>query len=193
MSHKFNPAKKDKLDNSWRRTVLPPQRVLMEMKLSSEDDFADIGCGIGYFTIEAAKIIRKGKKVYALDISEEMLEETKSRALKENLKNIEFIQTDEYDLKLESESVSYSLAVNVIHEVDDNIRFLNEIKRILKANGKLIVIDFQKTEMEMGPPLQHRISLEEMSEMLKRVGFDILEIKDFSKVFYGILAVNKIN
>jgi ubiquinone/menaquinone biosynthesis C-methylase UbiE len=188
MAHKFNLSKKDKLDNSWRRDLLPPAETLLEMGLEYGDDMADIGCGIGYFTTEGAKVVGRESTVYGLDISEEMLEDTRRKAEGEGIENVVLVKTEEYDLRLQAEAVSYALAVNVVHEVDDREKFLNEIRRILKAEGRIAVIDFEKEEMEMGPPLSHRISAEEMQKLLEDLGFRVNSVKKFSDIFYGIIA-----
>lgn len=189
MAHKFDPSKKDKLDNSWRREVLPPKETLLKMGLKADDTMADIGCGIGYFTTEGAKIVGRESTVYGLDISEEMLEEMRQKAEKEELENIVMVKTEEYGLKLQDEAVSYAFVVNVVHEVDDREKFLKEIHRILKDGGRIGVIDFEKKEMEMGPPLKHRISIEEMSELIESSGFRVDDKKSFSGIFYGIIAI----
>ena len=78
MSHKFNPASMHKLDNSGRREMLPPEKVLLLTGLKEGDIFLDIGAGIGYFAIPAAEITGESGKVIAADISPEMLDELNS-------------------------------------------------------------------------------------------------------------------
>ena len=73
MKHKFDAKSKHKLDNHQRRELLPPERTLLLMGLREGDVMADIGCGIGYFTVPAADIVGNSGKVYGLDVSEEML------------------------------------------------------------------------------------------------------------------------
>lgn len=186
MTHKFNPINKKKLDNEWRRENLPPLETLTKLELKPDDTFADIGCGIGYFTIPAAEIIGS-QTAYALDTSPEMLEEVKLRAENAGLTNIVITQTGEYDLKLADELVTFALLVNVIHEIEDKPLFLKEISRILKPGGKLAIIDWEKRETEMGPPVDHRISREELTAMLKEIDFNCLETMNFTENFYGLV------
>lgn len=187
--HKFNPINKEKLDNPWRREILPPKETLKRLGLKEEDSMADIGCGIGYFTIPAAEIINSNNKAYGLDILEEMLEEIKSRSDEKNINNIETIKTEEYDLKLEDETATFALMVNVLHEVKDKIRMLKEINRILKVKGKITIIEFEKKETKQGPPLDHRISFEEVSALLEGEGFKVAEKYEFGDTFYGVQGV----
>ena len=75
MTHKFDAKNRHKLDNPKRREMLPPEKTLIRLGLKQGDIVADIGCGIGYFTIPAANIVGDSGKVFAMDISPEMLEE----------------------------------------------------------------------------------------------------------------------
>jgi ubiquinone/menaquinone biosynthesis C-methylase UbiE len=185
LSHKFNVKNKSKLDNPWRRENFPPDKILQEIGISNEDIFGDIGCGIGYFTIPATKIVQE---VYAFDISKEMLDDIELQKNENNIENLNLIQSKEYDLVISDEKITFGLIVNVIHEIEDKLRFLQECKRIIKANGKLIIIEWKKESMEIGPPVDHRISEDEVRGLLKKGGFSIDKKIDFNDEFYGIIA-----
>lgn len=190
MAHKFNPINKKKLDNEWRRENLPPIETLEKLGLKAGDIFADIGCGIGYFTIPAAKLIGNNS-AYALDTSPEMLAEVELRGKAEGLNNIKIVKTEELDLMIPDESVSFGLMVNVIHEIVDKNQFLEESSRIIKPRGKLAVIDWEKQAMEMGPPCDHRISSDEVKTLLKEIGFECQETMKFAETFYGLVFVKE--
>jgi len=190
VTHKFNPINKKKLDNEWRRENLPPVETLEKLGLKAADIFADIGCGIGYFTIPAAKMIRNNH-AYALDTSPEMLAEVELRSNAAGIKNIETVKTEELDLMIPDESVSFALMVNVIHEIIDKNQFLEESSRIIKPGGKLAVIDWEKGETEMGPPVDHRIGSEELTAMLKEIDFECQETMKFTENFYGLVFSKK--
>ncbi len=185
MTHKFEPKNKNKLDNEWRRQTLPPFTVLEKLGLTPSDIFADIGCGIGYFSIPAAEIMNENNKVFALDTSEEMLAEVEKRARGANLSNIVTIKTDEYNLKLPNQSVTFALLVNVLHEIEDKNKFIEEIKRILKVGGKLAIIEWEKISTEIGPPLNHRIGREEAEALIINYDFKTISSMKFSEEFYG--------
>ena len=75
MTHKFDAKNKHKLDNEKRRELLPPEQTLINLGLHEGDVMADIGCGIGYFTIPASKIVGDSGKIFAMDILPEMLQD----------------------------------------------------------------------------------------------------------------------
>ena len=101
MTHKFDAKNKHKLDNEKRRDLLPPEQTLIRLGLHEGDIMADIGCGIGYFSIPASKIVGDSGKIFALDILPEMLQDVEMKIKDNDTLNIEIILTEENDLKLE--------------------------------------------------------------------------------------------
>lgn len=189
LTHKFDKNNRHKLDNERRRQVMPPTQTLEMMGLTGGIDMADIGCGIGYFTIPAAEIAGPSSKIYALDISVEMLDEVEKRAFEAGIPNIRNIKVDEYDLKLGDQAVSFAILCNVLHEIEDKKRYVNEICRIIQDGGKLAVIEWEKIEGESGPPLDHRISHEEIIELLSECRFGNIKKISIGQDFYGIMAI----
>ena len=55
--------------------------------------------------------------------------------------------------------------VTVLHEIEDKSTMLQEIRRILKPEGRVAIIEFHKKESQMGPKTSYRISLEEVEQM----------------------------
>lgn len=188
MTHKFDVQNKSKLDNPKRREMLPVDRVLAEMGLKENDILADIGCGIGYFSIPAAQLIGSKGMVYALDVKNEMIEEVEKRAKKNDLDNIRTVVTDEYDLKLEDKSVSYAFICTVLHEIEDRIKFLNETKRILNSSGKVAVVEWIKDESDWGPPVSHRVANSDIEDELKKCGFKEISYVKISRYFYIVMG-----
>jgi ubiquinone/menaquinone biosynthesis C-methylase UbiE len=152
------------------------------------DTAADIGSGTGYFTIPMAKTVDPANKVYALDISEEMLLEVGKRAGEADVKNIVAIHTNEYDLKLNDDTVSYSLMVNVLHEIEDKERFIKEVKRITKKEGKIAIIEWVKKQTDMGPPVEERLDKNTVKTLLEIIGFQIIIEAEFADRFYAAVA-----
>lgn len=160
--HKFNIKNLEKLDNPKRRQSMPPEETLKKFHIDEVGTLLDIGCGIGYFTIPAANILKQGK-VIGLDIMSEIIDVAREKAI--NVSNIEFIKSEEYSFPIQDASIDYVFISNVIHEIYDKPRYFREIKRALKPNGFLFIIDWEKKETEMGPPIDERVSKEEMMTM----------------------------
>jgi ubiquinone/menaquinone biosynthesis C-methylase UbiE len=191
MTHKFETKNKHKLDNEKRRQALPPEETLIRLGLSSGDVMADIGCGIGYFSIPASKIVGNSGQVYALDISDEMLCEVNTRIANNHIDNVVTVLTAENKLNLEKADVTFAFISTVMHEIDDKNRMLDEIKKVLADNGKIAIVEWQKKNSEFGPPREHRLAKAELIQLLELHGFVSIAAMDIGEHFYGITASKK--
>lgn len=191
MAYKFNPDKKHKLDNEDRKKEMPPKDTLKNMLLTKQDNFLDVGAGIGYFSIAASEIIGENKKVYAVDTSEEMLEELKRRIQKENINNILPMNGNKYNTDIENNSVSYIFMSNVLHEVEDKELFLKNYLEKLKPDGKIGIVEFKKKEISKGPPVEHKISINQLRNYYKRLNLEIIKEVDINDFQYGVVGKKK--
>jgi ubiquinone/menaquinone biosynthesis C-methylase UbiE len=97
-------------------------------------------------------------------------------------------------IPLDNESVDIALMANVLHgfvagnEVDPVIK---NIWKVLKLGGVFTVIEFRKVESNRGPPLNVRISPEEVSEILKKYGFNVVDNQEIGEYHYIVKAVKK--
>ncbi len=80
MADKFEPNNRSKLESEERKRLLSPHNTLLKLGYQPNDSMADIGCGIGLFTFQAAEIGGQNAKIYAIDISDIMLSEVNKRA-----------------------------------------------------------------------------------------------------------------
>ena len=188
MAHKFDVTARKKLNSEERRKLLAPHETLTRLGFKKDDTMADIGCGTGLFTFPAAAFSSQDAKIYAIDISQEMLDEVNSQAEKENLHNIVPVKSEEYDLRLSDEAADFVLLCTVLHEVDDRPRLLSEAARICHKGGTVAVIEFNETKTEFGPPISHRLSRVNVEEMLKAAGLTVTQDIDISEAFYSVAA-----
>jgi len=174
-----------KLDSPWRRIALPPQETLIALGLNAEIDFADIGCGIGYFTIPAASIVKPPHVVYALDPSAEMIAEAQKRADEAGISHIKFVLSDPLDFRIPNSSVDFALLANVFHEIPEKELFIRLVKDILRPSGKLALVEWNHQIMDVGPPENHRISEEETDRWMCEGGFEVMNKLNIGEMFYG--------
>lgn len=188
MADKFDPQNCSKLDSEERKRLLSPHNTLLTLGYQANHSMADIGCGIGLFTFQAAEIGGENAKIYAIDISDLMLSEVKKRAKLTGYKNIVPLKSDEYDFKLEDESIDFVLICTVLHEVDDKSRFLKEASRICRKGGIISVVEFNETKTDFGLPLNHRIKRQEVTQLLNESGFQSAVDFDMNGAFYAVKA-----
>jgi len=103
-------------------------------------DVADIGCGEGYLTIEAASWART---VVGIDRSAEVLQRAKALAARRHVRNVEWKKGDLARLPLTNESVDVALLSQSLHHADDVSGALAEATRILRPGGRLLILDLR--------------------------------------------------
>jgi len=108
----------------------------------------DYGCGIGSYSLPAARAIGEEGTVYALDIHPLAVEMVQKRSKQENLSNVRTILSG-LDTGLPDESVDIVLLYDVLHHVHDKGALLRELHRVLKAGGLLSVIPDHMEESEL--------------------------------------------
>ena len=172
MAHKFDVNNADILESQYRTEFLNPDKILDRLRLKKEMVLADLGCGTGYFSIPASLRV---KKVYALDVQKEMLDILQEKIKQKRLTNIETILSEESSIPLPDNSVDVLLMANVFHELEDKSSILKEGKRILSSGGKLVIVDWKKTYMDFGPPIEERFTQQEVISICKNAGFKIRE------------------
>ena len=104
-------------------------------------DVADLGCGEGYLTIEAARFART---VIAVDRSEAVLARAKEAAARRKLRNVAWKRGELETLPLEDGSVDVALLSQALHHAQHPDRALAEAARILRPGGRVLVLDLRK-------------------------------------------------
>ncbi|OPY29989.1 MAG: hypothetical protein A4E27_00083 [Methanobacterium sp. PtaU1.Bin242] len=152
-----------------------PELVFGKLELKEGDHFLDMGCGTGDYSQYAAKIIGNSGQVYALDIQDELITNLKEKAHQKGLKNIKaFISDIALPLPVEDKSVDVCFISTVLHSVDlskHGTLLFNEIRRVLKPEGRLVIIECKTEDLSRGPPPDMRISPEELENSVEKHGF----------------------
>lgn len=155
MPHRFE-AKGDfvrRLDGPERRAAIPPDEVIERMDVSKRDVLMDVGAGIGYFSIPLSTAV---KEVIAVDSEPRMLAELAARARRRGRGNIRALLGDALSLPVPDESVDRVLLAFIYHELAMPALVLEECSRVLRPEGALTVVEFQKADTPFGPPLADR-------------------------------------
>jgi len=153
--HRFSPEGDfiERLEGSERRESIPIERILPNLGLRREDVVADLGSGIGYFSLPIAKHVRE---VISIDLEPKMLRVLSERVRKGDLRNVSPVRGEITGLPIADSSIDHVLAAFVYHEVPSQEELIRECARILREDGFLTVIDFQKRNTSFGPPVKER-------------------------------------
>lgn len=187
MAEKFDPAHKQRLLDPQRRQWNDPDKILPYLNLGQCTVLADIGCGPGYFSIPAARKMAPGGQVYAVDVSQEMLDACRANAEAAGAGNLEFVLAEADDeFPIPTGLCDAALLANVYHEVDPSSHLLHELRRILKPGGIVLLVDWKPESTPMGPPLQERLDPQDVVEEFTNAGFILFGTCDVGPYHYGL-------
>lgn len=186
MSHIFNVGNRKKLTSEERRRLLAPNETLARLGYAQGLSLADIGCGTGLFTFPASVIGGEAARIFAVDISQDMLDDVRRGIEEMKAKNITTVLCGAYDTRLPDDAADFVLICTVLHEIEDKQRFINEAFRVCRPGGTLAVIEFSETNVGFGPPLDHRLPRDTTGTFLTAAGFSEIEKLDVGEAFYAV-------
>jgi hypothetical protein len=64
--------------------------------------------------------------------------------------------------------------VNVWHHIENQAGYLARMKKLLKPGGQVVMIDFQKRELPVGPPVGMKIAREDLLKQMEANGFRLV-------------------
>lgn len=149
----------------------------------------DLGAGNGFYTLPIAKEVGEKGKVYAVEIQPEMLRFLKKRAAAQKVENIEYVLGTLVDPKLPDNSQDIILMVDVYHEFSHPAQMLAKIRKALKPEGRLVLVEFRAEDDKVPIKPLHKMSKKQIDLELEANGFK--QVDSFDKlpwqhmIFYG--------
>jgi len=173
---------------SWQ----DPDSILRGIGLKYGMTFIDVGCGYGFFSIPAAKIVGASGRVIGIDVDDEALQSIRDLAERERLTNVETILGKAEEIITCRGCADMVFFGIVLHDFQDPYRVLSNAKAMLKHNGILVDLDWRKEETAgMGPPISIRFDERKASSMISGQGFKITSASRSGKYHYIIAATTK--
>lgn len=177
------------------RDILDPNRILEAIDLNEGESFMDAGCGDGYISLAASKIVKAQGQVYALDAYEPSLESLRNEMDELSIVNIEVIMADmTISIPVEDNKIDKCVMANVLHGFASEGTLkpvLNEIRRVLKPGGTFAVVEFIKVNGPPGPPYDVRLSPENVENILEDHGLEIGGTTEVGKYHYLVESFKK--
>ena len=150
---------------------------------NKEDDVLECACGTGIFTKEMAK---KGRSIRATDVSQKMIQKTAKKC--KEFPNVTMEYADITNLPYPEESFDKVVAANVIHLLDEPNSAVNELLRVCKTGGMIIIPTYiLKTQTSswflrclsvLGIKVKNRFYEEDYRRFFQKIGMDDVVIKN---------------
>ncbi len=157
-------------DNPLRKCIHDPHKILSPY-IQPGDTVLDVGCGMGYFTLELARLVKPPASpdgsglVIAADLQAQMLAGLRQRAGRAGLLDrIRFLPGKPERIGLDCE-LDFALAFWMLHEVRQPEGFLREIHAALKPGGRLLIVE----------PVIHvsKAAFSRTESLAERLGFNL--------------------
>ena len=179
------------LENPQRDSEQKPEEVLKAMAIKQGETIADIGAGSGYFAFRFARQVGDSGRVYAVDINSDMVlfMNRKIRDLK--LRNVSTVLSAPDDPLLVDNSINRFFICNTWHHVQNRLNYLTLIKKILRPGGQIIVLDYHKRELPVGPPPEMKMAREDVIKEMESGGFKLAQEHTFLPYQYFLVFTAK--
>lgn len=152
-----------------------PDKALDEIGIEPGMVIADIGAGVGYFTLKMAERTGETGKVYGVDIQPGMLEMLEERAAEAGLTNIETVLSDQGDPKLPANSLDLIFLCDVYHEFRYPQEMARAMHQALKPDGRLVLLEYRGEDPDIPIYPEHKMTVEQVRAELEPEGFVLQE------------------
>jgi ubiquinone/menaquinone biosynthesis C-methylase UbiE len=168
--------------------LIDPTLLFDELKLEKGSRFLDLACGLGKYSIFASQYIDREGVIYAVDLWEEGIKELEKEIYAGQIENIKTIITDiSLNIPIENGSIDTCLMATVVHDLvydKTEAGTLEQVKKVMRNDGVLAVLEFKKINPPPGPPLEIRLTSDQLDSIVGPYGFIRNRTIDFGNYTY---------
>lgn len=170
---------RDRTAAEWERILEDPKRlswqqpgqVIAAMRLRPDEVVADVGAGSGYFTRRFALVV---KSVYAVDVDPALL----AIIARSKSPNVVPVLAARDDPRLPLDAIDTVFICDVLHHIENRPAYYVKLQQGLRANGRVVVVDFHKRPLPVGPPIAMKLSESEVINEFTSAGFRLSQRYD---------------
>jgi ubiquinone/menaquinone biosynthesis C-methylase UbiE len=171
-----------------------PKDNVSQFSLNHGDVVADFGAGSGFYTLAISDAVGSNGKVYAIDVQKDLLLKIKNLANAQHRTNIDVIWADLEHVggtKLRSMSLDAVVAANIFFQFENKENPCLEIKRILKKNGRVLIVDWASSLGGAGPMGTSIFSADKTKDLFIKGGFEFDREISAGAQHYGLIFRSK--
>jgi ubiquinone/menaquinone biosynthesis C-methylase UbiE len=170
----------ERLESPARLANLRPAELVAQLEIRRGSTVVDLGAGTGTLLEDLSLAVGPTGRVIAEDIHPDFLDRARERIKKSRLRNIDFIVGTEVDPKLPSGAADLVIVLDAYHHFDYPEQMLAAIKRSLRPDGRVAIIEYHKKRgaMEVDDPefaLKHiRAGADQVVREVEAAGYKLL-------------------
>lgn len=169
-----------------------PEKNVAQLGLREGMRVADFGAGTGVYSFSAGKHVGHTGHVYAIEVQKDLVKKLESEIKDNRVANVECIWGDIekiHGTKIADHSMDAVIIANVLFQAEDKLGLIDEAKRILKKDGKILFIEWAISFGGMGPSINSVVKEEEAINLFTKRGFKLQEKITTNEHHYGIIFV----
>ena len=180
----FNNPRRER----WEKTT----KIIEALPLKQGDSVADVGAGPGYYSFKFSKIVGDAGRVYAIEVNSRHIEYLSEIIGKQEIGNVKVLRSKVNNIEL-AEPVDLAFLGSLYHVVytylseQERVQFIESIKKVLKPNGTLAIVDNALVSDSTLPYHGPYIAKELIIEQMKHYGFRLDRVEQYIPQRYVLL------
>ena len=167
-----------------------PARNVVGIGITPGIKVADFGSGSGAYVLAIAKTLCNSGHVYAIDVQRDLLQRIKNESHKHGFKNVEVLWGDLENpggSKIADGALDVVLVSNLLFQVTERSVVLEEALRILKPQGRLVIIDWSDSFRGVGPQPEDVVEKETALSLAVKTGLKLEKEFSAGAHHYGLI------
>lgn len=152
--------------------------AISKLPITASSVVADIGAGTGYYAFRIAPKVPQGT-VYAVDVQDESVQFLQKKARQLGLDNVEVVKGGAQSPNLPENSVDLAIMVDVYHELEFPHEMLQALRKSLKADGKILLLEYRAEDPTIPIKKLHKLSVAQANKEMAANGFKLVQRGDF--------------
>lgn len=168
--------------------LVDQNKLFEHLHLTPDTVFLDLACGVGLYSMEAAKRITGKGEVHAVDLWADGLDILNETIREHHFSNIHTVIADiTKPLSLPGSCYDVCLLATVLHDlaIEERHITIQEVYRLLKPGGTMAVLEFKKVDHGPGPPVHIRLSEQELTKQIVPHGFSCGGCEEIGESIYA--------
>ncbi len=151
--------------------------MLANLGIKAGMNICDMGCGNGFYSLQMAQLTGKNGYVVAVDVQPEMLGYLRERMEGQGVDNVIPILGSFHDPRLPPKMIDLILLVDVYHEFSHPQQMLAAMRRSLKPDGLIVMVEYRAEDKSVPIKPLHKMSKKQVNKELTANGFKL--VKEF--------------
>jgi len=167
-----------------------PQRTIASLGIQTGMHVADFGAGSGAYVFALAEELQGSGRIYVVDIQKDLLRRVLNESHRRGFNNVEILWGDleaSKGSKIANDELDLVIVSNLLFQVDDKRAVINEGARILRPDGRLVVIDWSESFGGLGPTRESIVTKDVVREIAQNAGLSFAKEFAPGAHHYGLI------